>query len=161
MRRYLLTGLGAVVAGLLLLSGGDRTVWAHCQVPCGIYDDSARISAMLEDTTTIAKAMGEIHKLAEKKDPLGYNQLTRWIITKEEHASRIIDTVAAYFLTQKVQEVEPGAEGRAAYLESLATHHRVMRLAMKCKQTVDPANAEALKAAIEKLGKLYHHGHQH
>ncbi|NLX12528.1 MAG: hypothetical protein GXY44_02600 [Phycisphaerales bacterium] len=161
MKRYLLTGLGALAVGVLLLSGGDRSVWAHCQVPCGIYDDSARISALLEDTTTIAKAMSEMHKLAENKDPLSVNQMTRWVITKEEHATRIIDTVAAYFLTQLVKEVEPGAEGYTAYLESLATHHRVMRLAMKCKQTVDPANAEALKAAIEKLGQLYHHGHQH
>lgn len=161
MRRYVLPGLGVVAAGIMLLSGGDRAAWAHCQVPCGIYDDRARISAMLEDTTTIAKAMDEIHKLAEKRDPLSVNQMTRWVITKEEHASRIIDTVANYFLTQLVTEVEPGAEGYAAYLESLATHHRVMRLAMKCKQTVDPANAEALKAAIEKLGKLYHHGHHH
>lgn len=161
MKRYLFTGLGMVMAGILLLSGQDRPAWAHCQVPCGIYDDNARISALLEDSTTIAKAMSEIHKLADKKDPLSFNQMTRWVITKEEHAARIIDTVAAYFLTQKVQEVEPGAEGHAAYLQSLATHHRVMRLAMKCKQTVDPANAEALKTAIEKLGEIYHYGHQH
>ena len=26
---------------------------AHCQIPCGIYDDHARVQAMLEDAATI------------------------------------------------------------------------------------------------------------
>lgn len=34
------------------------------QVPCGIYNDEARISKMLEDTTTIMKAANEIKRLA-------------------------------------------------------------------------------------------------
>ncbi|MFT5434441.1 MAG: nickel superoxide dismutase, partial [Myxococcota bacterium] len=65
------------------------TAAAHCQVPCGIYDDHARIHGMLEDVTTIAKAVGEISALAKKSDAQSLNQATRWIMTKEQHATRI------------------------------------------------------------------------
>ena len=43
---------------------------AHCQVPCGVYGDSARFTQMLEDQTTIAKAIAQIN------DPVSYTHLT-------------------------------------------------------------------------------------
>lgn len=146
-----LAGLG--LSAFLLLPG--RSARGHCQVPCGIYDDPGRIQAMLEDATTITKAVAAITELSGKHDPLSFNQATRWINTKEQHASHIITTVSEYFLTQKVAEVAPGAEGYPKYLDSLAVHHRVMRAAMKAKQTVDPQSAAALQKAIEELGALY------
>lgn len=156
MKRFLGTAFGALLATALLVSiGRHETAWAHCQVPCGIYDDHARIHAMLEDVTTIAKAMNQINELAGKADAQSFNQAARWVSTKETHASHIAATVSEYFLMQKVKEVEPGSPEYQKYLESLATHHRVLRAAMKVKQTVDPANADALKASIEALGKLY------
>ena len=33
---------------------------AHCQVPCGIYDDTLRIVQIKEDFKTIRKAMDQI-----------------------------------------------------------------------------------------------------
>ena len=44
----------AFFASTLLCS----TVYAHCQVPCGIYGDQLRFEQMLEDTKTITKAQG-------------------------------------------------------------------------------------------------------
>ena len=35
-------------------------LWAHCQVPCGIYDDALRIVQLREDFHTIQKAMNQI-----------------------------------------------------------------------------------------------------
>ena len=32
---------------------------AHCQVPCGIYDDHARVEAMAEDAATVIKAVND------------------------------------------------------------------------------------------------------
>ena len=46
--------LSATLVGLALL---PATSGAHCQVPCGIYDDAARIARMYEDAATIEKAM--------------------------------------------------------------------------------------------------------
>jgi nickel superoxide dismutase len=134
---------------------------AHCQVPCGIYDDAARIARMYEDAATIGKAIVQMQDLAGKADAQSANQLTRWIITKEQHASNIITTVAEYFLTQKVKPVAADAEGRAAYLESLADHHLVMNAAMKAKQNCDPEVVAQLRAALDKLGAHYDLEHKH
>jgi len=133
----------------------QRTLRAHCQVPCGIYNDHGRIDAMLEDVTTITKAITQINELSQQHNALSFNQATRWVSTKEEHASHIISTVAEYFLTQKVKAVPASDAGYPKYLQSLALHHAVMRAAMKTKQTVDPESAAALRAAVEQLGKLY------
>ena len=86
---------------------------------------------------------------------LSFNQAARWVSTKEQHASHIITTIAEYFLTQKVKAVPASDAGYQEYLQSLALHHRVMRAAMKTKQTVDPESAAALRAAVQELGKLY------
>ena len=42
-------------------------------------------------------------------------QATRWVMTKEEHASKIITTVADYMLAQRVKAAE--IESRETYLE--------------------------------------------
>ena len=129
------------------------TVRAHCQVPCGIYDDSGRINKLKEDATTIHKAMKSVvgMKASYEEDPQSLNQSVRWINTKEQHASQIITTVSEYFLTQKLKDVGEKDDKYNDYLIALALHHRVMRLAMKAKQSMDPKVADELKHAIEHL----------
>lgn len=159
MNRYFVAGLSlfgfVALVFAATLSLNAPTAQAHCQVPCGIYDDAARIAHMREDATTIEKADKLINELAGKADALSLNQATRWINTKEAHASNIIDTVSTYFLTQKVKPVAKGADGYDSYLATLADHHAVMTAAMKCKQTVDASNVEALKKAIDGLATHY------
>ena len=36
---------------------------AHCEIPCGIYDDELRISMLNEHITTIEKSMNQIMKI--------------------------------------------------------------------------------------------------
>ena len=151
MRHVLAPSLVALVA----LAAAPR-LSAHCQVPCGIYDDAARIQAMLEDVATIEKAVGQIAELTPPKDALAFNQASRWVATKEQHASAIIATVAEYFLAQKLKEPAAGDDAsRATYVQALVEHHAVMRAAMKAKQTVDPAAVTALRTAVETLGKRW------
>jgi nickel superoxide dismutase len=146
---------------LAALSLLPHLAFGHCQVPCGIYDDAARVARMYEDAATIEKAMVQMADLAGKGDAQSANQLTRWINTKEAHASNIITTVAEYFLTQKVKPVAPGAEGYDAYLAKLADHHLVMAAAMKAKQNSDPEIVTKLRAALDALGKHYDLEHTH
>ncbi|MCH5375396.1 MAG: superoxide dismutase, Ni, partial [Planctomycetes bacterium] len=87
-----------VIASLvlpLLLLGRVQPVSAHCEVPCGIYHDQLRFEQMLEDQTTIAKAMAQIGELTAKMDdgadPLSVNQVVRWVTTKEDHATKTQD----------------------------------------------------------------------
>lgn len=159
MKRYLVPGcslfaFGAIATGALWFTYQEKAQ-AHCQVPCGIYDDAARITAMREDATTIGKATAQIVLLSGKHDALAFNQATRWVMTKETHASHIITVLSEYFLTQKVKTVAPGAAGYDAYLKKLADHHAVLAAAMKTKQTTDPANVDALHKAIDTLAHHY------
>ncbi|TWT46628.1 superoxide dismutase [Ni] [Botrimarina hoheduenensis] len=133
---------------------------AHCQVPCGIFNDQARFDAMLEDTTTIAKSIGQIVELAGTHDANGHNQLARWVVTKEEHANKVQQTIADYFMAQRIKS------DAANYAELLKTSHAVMVAAMKSKQSADPATAATLEAAIKSFyqtynGKAYQAAHVH
>lgn len=144
-------GLVMVVAALMVSSRAS----AHCQVPCGIYDDAARIAQLREDAATIDKAIKSIVDLSGTSDAQAFNQAARWVSTKEVHASHVITVVAEYFLTQKVKPVAPGASGYEAYLVNLADHHAVMAAAMKTKQNADPKYVAALRKAIDALAQHY------
>ena len=122
---------------------------AHCEVPCGIYDDPARIQAMYEDQSTIAKAIDNIVENAGTHDATGQNQLSRWIATKEAHATSIQNTIAQYFMTQRIKSDDP------KYVEKLTSAHAVMVAAMKCKQMADPDTAKALHEAIHTFQHAY------
>jgi len=129
---------------------------AHCEVPCGIYDDGARFTEMLEDQATIAKAIKSVRELSDSPDANAINQLVRWTNTKEQHATNTQHIVAQYFMTQKIK---PDADH---YVDKLTAGHAVMVAAMKCKQSVEPGTADSLKTAIEKFQKVYtEHDHKH
>ena len=136
-----------IVASLSFLQASKAL--AHCQVPCGVYGDQRRFEQMLEDTATIAKGIAKINELSEKHDALSHNQLARWVATKETHASSTQKVVAEYFLTQRVKPTSD------RYVAQLKAAHAVMIAAMKCKQTVDSATAEALEKAIFNLYRAY------
>jgi nickel superoxide dismutase len=153
----------AVLAGAtaaLFIAGIQGRARAHCEVPCGIYDDHARIRQMLEDTSTIEKAVAQIAALAGQHDAQAFNQAARWVATKEDHATNIQHTIAQYFLCQRVKAVPAGSDGYGEYVKKLAEHHRVMVAAMKTKQTVDPERVADLRAAIEVIA-VYYPDHEH
>lgn len=135
-------------AVLLMVVALASKAGAHCQIPCGIYDDHARIAMMEEDVATIEKAMTEINKLAADS-PQNINQLVRWVANKDEYADKLTEVVTSYFLTQRIK---PDA---ANYDAKLKTLHGMMIAAMKCKQTVDLKNVEDLKALIHRFEELY------
>jgi len=125
---------------------------AHCQVPCGIYDDDNVIQSMHTDWVTIEKASKTIIELS--KDPAANaHQLTRWIVNKESHAQSIQDKVLNYFLAQRLSLPEGDAE-KELYMKKLSLCHEIIVTAMKCKQSTDSAN-------VEKLHKLMHSFDEH
>lgn len=126
-----------------------QTSFGHCQVPCGIYDDHARVTAMLEDVKTIEKSVLLITELSEKSDAQSAQQVTRWVMIKESHAQSIIQTISDYFLTQRVKASQKDYEKR------LVKHHTVIVNAMKAKQKVDAKVVTALKESVEALHAYY------
>ena len=130
-------------------------LWAHCEIPCGIYGDEARFAAIAEDLTTIEKSMTQIAALAGQSDAQNANQLARWVANKEEHANRIQHVVTQYFMTQRLKAVEEGSEEIAAYLDKLVLLHKMLRGAMKCKQTVDVEEVEKMRALLHEFKHAY------
>lgn len=128
--------------------------FGHCQIPCGIYDDHARVQAMLEDAATVEKSVKLIAELAGKQDVQSQNQIVRWVMNKEKHAQNIIATISDYFLTQRVKASQED------YNERLVNHHTVIVAAMKAKQHADMESVASLKKSIEVLLK-YYPGHKH
>lgn len=142
--------LGMVLGVMALMGlGWSQQAAAHCQVPCGIYDDHARIHTIREHITTVSKAVKQISALSKKSDAQSKNQLVRWINTKEAHAEKIIRIVSDYFLTQKIKSVGAKSKAYAGYLLKLARHHAVMRAAMKVKQTVSSKAVAGLSKAVD------------
>ena len=137
-----------VLTGTVLLSLPQPSQ-AHCQIPCGIYDDHARVRAMLEDAATIEKSARLLVELSGKTDAQSQNQLVRWVMNKEAHAQKIISTISDYFLTQRVKPSQKD------YAERLAKHHAVIIAAMNAKQHAAVEYTQALKQAIEALVPYY------
>ncbi len=96
MRLGILLLLGLVPAGLA--SRAD----AHCQIPCGIYGDDARFTALLEDVSTLRKAVSKIEQ-ESTAESINQNQLVRWVNNKETHADKISHVMLEYFLAQRIK----------------------------------------------------------
>lgn len=122
---------------------------AHCQIPCGIYDDYARVQLMIEDVATIEKSIKLISELSEKSDAHSKNQLVRWVVNKEKHAQNIISTISDYFLTQRVKADQKD------YVDRLKKHHAVIVGAMKVKQNAELKYVTALKESVNALVAFY------
>ena len=139
----------SVFLGLLLAFGLSGSAWAHCQIPCGIFDDDKVFTGMLEDVTTIKKSMRLIDEESAKAKP-NYNQLVRWVMNKETHADKISQTVLTYFLAQRVKPTQDD------YQKKLVSLHTIITLAMKAKQSTDQELCDKLEAEIQTFHKMYH-----
>jgi nickel superoxide dismutase len=138
-------------------------VFGHCQVPCGIYDDERRLDTMAEDIVTVEKAIRQVEALS-KETPPNYNQIVRWIAVKEQHADDITQIASWYFLQQRVKPVAAqDDEAYKAYIQKLTLLHEIMVYSMKVKQSLDMANVEGLKSALEAFRQAYlgEEGHKH
>ncbi len=136
--RFLIPLLALLVAPLALPVAAE----AHCQIPCGIYDDQLRALLIREHIGTIEKSMNQITELSVAENP-DMNQIVRWVENKEDHADKIVEIVTAYFLSQRIKLPAEGDE--AAYQERLALLHGLLVYTMKARQGTDPATIEKLR----------------
>ena len=160
MKRFALIALGLALTLVAAAPAG-----AHCQIPCGIYDDELRVQLIEEHITTVEKSMNQIIALgsAEKID---YNQLVRWVGNKENHAQEIQDIVTAYFMAQRIKPpVNHDNEDEVKqYLHKLALLHHIQVHAMKAKQSTDLSEIDTLRELVAKFRTAYfgeEAGHKH
>ena len=127
---------------------------AHCQIPCGIYDDELRVQLIEEHITTVEKSMKQIEALG-KATPVDHNQLVRWINNKEEHAQKIQDIVTAYFMAQRIKPTGHDSKEHTAYVSKLTLLHALQIHAMKAKQSTDLEQIEILRKLTAKFRIAY------
>lgn len=123
------------------------TVYAHCDVPCGIYDPSGAVVA----AKTVAR-MVELITQAEIGGPTDHaarNKLVRCIAVKEEHAEKVKHEVqiiwSDYFKPEHL----------AKFPDLHDQVWKLLKLASKNKQNVDAAAAAELVAATEAFAATF------
>ena len=158
IKTYKLTAF-AIIASIFLFAS-TRPASSHCEIPCGIYEDTLRIQMLNEDIETIEKSMTQINTLTNSATP-NYNQLVRWITNKDLHADKIQEIVWQYFMTQRIKPTDTkDAVAYKNYQTQLELLHNMLVLAMKCKQTTDLENTKKLSETVKAFADLYFHKHK-
>ncbi len=115
-----------------------KTVYAHCDLPCGVYDPSqARVEAL------------SIKAIMEKYDGLDDYNKTRAIIIKEQRAELVKNHLmilwADYF--------------KEVHLEKFPNLHdlfwRTIKQASLCKSNNDVSNANKLIEMIDQIAEIF------
>ena len=138
-----------VVLSLICL---QSFVIAHCQIPCGIYDDEMRFTHLAEHIHTIEKSM-----LSLNNQDLNDNQQTRWVLNKENHADEFSRILQSYFLTQRLKPVTDSSEEitKQNYLNQLQLVHELMVLSMKAKQSTNLEHINKLNDKLNQFKQSY------
>ena len=139
---------------VVLVLGVSSVVLSHCEIPCGIYNDPMRLDMIAEDIETIEKSMNQIKQISAEKDK-DYNQLSRWIMNKEQHADKLSDVVTQYFMKQRITPVDKDDKNYADYVNKLTLLHSMMVYSMKCKQTTDLEYVGKLRNCLAEFRQAY------
>lgn len=113
-----------------------KPVYAHCDLPCGIYETDSAVSA----AATCQRMIEKIESLGDIDNPEKHNNFIRAVQIKEEHAQKVKDQL--YLLWSDYFKPE--------HLEKFPDLHNTfwvaIKQASKVKQTVN----------IEDCGELMH-----
>ena len=143
------------VASMAMVAVAASVGLAHCQIPCGIYDDPLRFTQMEEHVATIEKSMKQIQELSAEEKP-NLNQIVRWVNNKDAHADELTEIVTYYFLAQRVKPADKSDRAAVAkYLKELTLLHEMIVHAMKAKQTIDLEHCTKLRDLIHKFEHSY------
>ncbi|MEX2081482.1 MAG: superoxide dismutase, Ni [Dehalococcoidia bacterium] len=127
------------------LARPSQIAFAHCDGPCGVYDPAgARIAA--EAVLSMEK---KIAALGDAQDAPTVNTRTRFIAIKEQQAELVKKELDIlwhdYFKPEHL----------GAYPDLHDTFWKAAKLASKNKTEQDPANGEALMAALEGIHTMF------
>ena len=124
-----------------------RTVaYAHCDIPCGIYDPTpAKIAA-----DTVAKMVEKIGQLDKNATDLGTRaNFVRMVSVKEQHAE----------IVKKELQILWSDYFKPEHLEKFPKLHdsfwKALKLASKNKQSVDAQAATDLQGAVTEIGDMF------
>lgn len=123
-----------------------QEVFAHCDVPCGIYDPKAAQVA----SATVLKMVQKIDELPKENPTVqDRNSFVRMVWTKEEHARKCKEELLILWTDYFKPE----------HLEQFPTLHdtfwKAAKLCSKNKQSVDEASAQDLVKAVEEIASIF------
>lgn len=131
--------------GLLLRALSTETAYAHCDIPCGIYDPKpAQIAA-----ATVAKMVEKILALPAEDSVEKSQNFVRMVVVKEHHADlcekEVLILWTDYFKPEHFQRW-PDLTDKVRNVSALCSKNRV---------SVDPEAAKELIAAVDEIAKIF------
>jgi len=118
-----------------------KEVFAHCDIPCGIYTPEPAQTAAL----TVIRMVEKLQE-ADIKDVHGISRFTQ---IKEEHA-QIVKEQLLILWTDYFKE-----EHVAMFPSLHETFWKATKLCSKAKQEVSMETAEALKTAVDEIAGIF------
>ena len=124
---------------------------AHCDIPCGIYDPiAAKIAAQ-----TVQKMVLRIQALepagasADASTRQAYvNTIARYVTVKEEHAEIVKNELTILWADYGWPNLPAGFDLHGSFNQAL-------KLAGRCKQSVDMAACEELVATVDTISTAF------
>ena len=119
--------------------------YAHCDIPCGIYDprDAIQAAQTCIRMTELLLETGEPNGVAE------HNSFARYVAVKEDHAKKAKDDILVIW----TDYFKP--EHLASYPDLHEKVWNACKLGSQVKQSVDMDAAQQFKAALEEIGKIF------
>jgi nickel superoxide dismutase len=122
-----------------------QTAYAHCDVPCGIYDPHAAELA----ARTVARMVELIGQLPKEMSEADHAKFVRCVLVKEQHAEIVkheIQVIWSDYFKPEHLERYPDLHDRA---------WKILKLASKNKQTIDATAAAELEAAVKEFADIF------
>ena len=123
-----------------------KVAYAHCDVPCGIYDPKPAQIAAETVVKMVEKIQGFDNKTATVADR---NTLIRCVWTKEEHARKCKEELLILwtdFFKQEHLEMFPNLH---------ETFWKAAKLCSQNKQEVNMDAAQELKKAVDEIAEMF------
>jgi nickel superoxide dismutase len=141
-----------VAAVLLNAVPARRTLYAHCDIPCGIYDPhEAQISALT--ALRMCQLIAELPKLTPEMKPeertAAVAKLARYQVVKDQHSERVKTELRIlwgdYFTPDH-------AKANPTLHESF---WKAMKAASKVRQSTEVADAQELLGQVQAIAEIF------
>lgn len=122
-----------------------KTAYAHCDIPCGIYETDT----MMHSAETCRRMIQKISELGSLDNLEKHNTMIRSVMNKERHAQKVKDELyilwSDYFKPEHID----------AYPDLHDRLWKAAKQASTVKQTVSMEEAEALITLVHDIAHLF------
>lgn len=122
-----------------------KPVYAHCDLPCGIYETNTVVSA----AATCLRMVEKINQLTDINEKEAQNNFVRAVVIKEEHAQKVKDQLyllwSDYFKPEHLEKFPDLHE----------TFWQAIKQASKVKQTVSLDACEELIHQVQHIAEMF------